>query len=188
MTTIITPPVAVALDAGELGLRAELDAIESAPPAPTKRQLVFIRNFPKRLLAGAVVDLDGPRPVDDAPCWTWASTVMPNGYGRIGRGPRNILAHRAMWMLLRGPIPDGLQLDHLCRNRACVNPAHLEPVTNWENTLRGEHPIAANIHKTQCPKEHPYDEENTYRHGSHRYCRACSRESQRARAGKAASK
>src|ERR1700755_3231525 len=86
-------------------------------------------------------------------CWVWVGAMDGGGYGRVytkGR-PR---AHKAAWVYLRGPVPDGLELDHLCRNRACVNPKHLEPVTHRENLLRGMAPAAINSRKTHCPKGH----------------------------------
>jgi hypothetical protein len=81
------------------------------------------------------------------------------------------MAHRLSYEHHVGPIPDGLQIDHTCRNRKCVNPEHLEPVTNAENTTRQDH---AERRKTHCPKGHPYDEANTYVDPSGaRRCRAC---------------
>ncbi|KKN74894.1 hypothetical protein LCGC14_0386430 [marine sediment metagenome] len=96
-------------------------------------------------------------------CWLWRG-VTSQGYGRspIRCDGKYIyaLAHRVAYEELVGPIPEGLQLDHLCRVRNCVNPAHLEAVTSGENTRRGD-TGKNNAIKTHCPKGHPYDEENT---------------------------
>lgn len=85
--------------------------------------------------------------------------------------------HRVAWETLRGPIPDGMQLDHLCRQRACWNPDHLEPVSPRENVLRGVGITAMNAKKTHCPQGHPYDDANTgITSTGKRRCRACGRE------------
>ncbi len=105
-------------------------------------------------------------------CWLWRGSIDAEGYGRIGR---NQSAHRVAYELLVGPIPQGLTIDHLCRVRHCVNPAHLEPVTMAENLRRGMSFSAQNAVKTHCNRGHPYDEINTYRHGHSRFCRACGR-------------
>lgn len=112
-------------------------------------------------------------------CWRWTGYLLPNGYGLIGRrqikGSR--LAHRWFYELLIGPIPEGLQLDHLCRNRSCVNPAHLEPVTHKVNGLRGVGPPALNARKTHCIHGHLFDAENTHlAPDGTRRCRACAHE------------
>ena len=92
--------------------------------------------------------------------------------------------HRAIYEKFVGPIPDGLTIDHLCRNRLCVNPAHLEPVTLAANVLRGESLPAKNARKTHCPKGHPYDETNTHiTKQGWRICKACNRERQRSPRG-----
>lgn len=72
----------------------------------------------------------------DTPCWIWALATKPNGYGHVRVDGRDEYAHRAYWREAHGPIPTGLDLDHLCRVRACVNPDHLEPVTRAENMRR----------------------------------------------------
>lgn len=71
-------------------------------------------------------------------CWLWQGEMNRNGYGRVWVNGKRLMAHRVVYESLRGPIGEGLLLDHLCRNRACCNPDHLEPVTHRENTLRGE--------------------------------------------------
>lgn len=90
-------------------------------------------------------------------CWNWTGTRTWNGYGEYHYDKERFRAHRFSYQELVGQIPDGLILDHLCRNRLCVNPAHLEPVTNRENLLRGAGFPAVHAKKTTCPRGHPYD-------------------------------
>ena len=112
-------------------------------------------------------------------CWLWTGAKSRGGYGAFNSGNNKIIpAHRFAYELLVGPISQGLTLDHLCRTPACVNPAHLEPVTMQINTLRGISPSAKAAAKTHCPQGHPYDLLNTYnqRDGG-RVCRACHKAS-----------
>jgi hypothetical protein len=108
-------------------------------------------------------------------CWNWQLCLKENGYGRVNVGGKLWHSHRLAYEAFIGEIPDGLDLDHLCRNRACCNPEHLEPVTARENHHRS--PVS-NASKTHCPANHPYTPENVYwaRGGTARRCRICTRE------------
>lgn len=110
-------------------------------------------------------------------CWLWTGVVTPSGYGVFydARIRRNVRAHRAAWLAAHGQVPTGLVLDHLCRVRHCVNPAHLEPVTRRENTLRGETLAARKAAQAECVNGHALAGENVYRHPQRgtRMCRAC---------------
>jgi len=108
-------------------------------------------------------------------CWKWLGSKMRNGYGQMKIGGVHYAAHRYAYEQLRGPIPAGLELDHLCRNRGCTNPDHLEPVTHAENIRRGDTTRTFNSSKTHCPHGHEYTEENTAHRGRRRHCRACDR-------------
>lgn len=132
------------------------------------------------------VDKDGP-----GGCWLWTYTKTPSGYGSFTIGPRSdrrvVLAHRFAYELLVGPVPDGLELDHVkawgCTNRHCVNPAHLEAVTHAENVRRGRSAEATRLRRalqTHCKRGHPLSGENVYRASKGgRGCRACRLQLQR---------
>jgi hypothetical protein len=129
------------------------------------------------------VNKDGPIPdyrPDLGPCWIWTAAQFRHGYGNFGNplGVRStVLAHKLAYEDEHGPVADGLHLDHLCRVPACLNPAHLEPVTPRENALRGIGPTAINATKERCPQGHEYD----YRYpDGRRGCKTCSNEQSRA--------
>ena len=115
-------------------------------------------------------------------CWLWTAGTGGYGYGSFnpdGRrdGPRrNVAAHLYAYRLLVGEVPEGLELDHLCRNKRCVNPAHLEPVTHRENVLRGTGPTAENAKKTTCVRGHDLTDPANVYPGSNRKCVTCARE------------
>jgi len=109
-------------------------------------------------------------------CWVWTAARV-TGYGRFRLAGKQVGAHRLAYELLVGPIPDGLTIDHLCRNRACVNPSHLEPVTGRVNTLRGFAPPARNATKTHCLAGHPFEGDNLrFTSRVERICRTCRNE------------
>lgn len=112
--------------------------------------------------------------VDIGSCWLWTGSTDEHGYGQFWFEGRLVSAHRWSYESLRGPIPDGLFLDHLCRVVNCVNPVHLEPVTNRENVIRG---FSSRGPLRYCRKGHEMTEENTYTRpdGSNSTCRTCKR-------------
>lgn len=151
----------------------------------------IVRGEPMRFLRGHRARLQ-LRPTDERfwekvdrrgpdECWEWTGT-RKNGYGRFtvprsnAPGMRAVYAARFAYEFLVGPIPEGLEIDHLCRNRGCVNPSHLEPVTHRENCRRSFNPAGINARKTHCIHGHEFTPENTiepkHRPGT-RLCRAC---------------
>lgn len=106
-------------------------------------------------------------------CWNWNRYVGVNGYGRVDTGQRRYQAHRFMYTRLIGMITPGFTLDHLCRNKKCVNPYHMEPVTSRVNTLRGTATSAVNARKTECIKGHKFKGKNLVITELQRVCRTC---------------
>ena len=136
------------------------------------------------------VKVSETRSFNGTQCWEWQGRLVGDGYGqfRFSGQNRTTAAHRFSYMTLVGPIPDGLVIDHLCRNTACVNPSHLEPVTNSENVQRGYDARTGGvqqIRKTHCPKGHEYTDDNikwTITKGRrYRTCRPCVNTAQRAK-------
>lgn len=116
-------------------------------------------------------------------CWNWTGGCSSSGYGVFATGSRVngtlrcISAHRYVLTLFGQELQPALQIDHLCRNRVCVNPDHLEQVTAKVNTLRSTAPSAVNAQKTECHRGHPFDDVNTYfAKGGHRQCRTCGQD------------
>jgi hypothetical protein len=123
--------------------------------------------------------MDYRRNATDSGCWEWIGYRTKAGYSQLSIRGQMVLTHRYVWSRMVGPIPDGMFLDHQCRNRACFNPDHLRVVTprvnSIENVVGSFWQIEAA--KTHCPQGHPYDEANTYRRPATgaRHCRACDK-------------
>jgi hypothetical protein len=115
-------------------------------------------------------------------CWVWTGTIANNGYGKVTVDYKTLPAHRYFYEQLKCEIPYGLHIDHLCRNRRCVNPDHLEPVTCRENSRRGNGVAGTNARKTHCKNGHEFTEENTYtppKRPNVRNCKQCQIERSR---------
>jgi hypothetical protein len=151
-------------------------------PAPIARiwQHGYATGQAKRFIQGhnaRTVDLYDVDP--ETGCWVWRGST-PRGYGSIKRDGIRYRAHRYIYEREIGPIPDGLQLDHLCRNRSCVNPEHLEVVSCRENLMRGQTLAAENAAKTHCKRGHPLSGENLYvEPKGTRACKQCRRDAVR---------
>ena len=110
------------------------------------------------------------------PCWEWTAGISKTGYAVLWMLGRQRLAHRTLYQLFVGQVPDGLHCDHLCRTRHCVNPIHIEIVTAKENILRGVGITAEHARATHCKYGHEFTASNTYVHAIGRTCRACARD------------
>jgi hypothetical protein len=113
---------------------------------------------------------------DDSGCWFWKGVIGSNGYSKIWYQGKEQLAHRVGYQLLIGEIPQGTELDHLCRNPQCVNPKHLEAVTHRENIIRGMHPNVINHRNGTCSRGHSLADAIRDKNGRVRNCRTCLKE------------
>jgi hypothetical protein len=129
------------------------------------------------------VNKEGPLPrrrPELGRCWLWIACRVPGGYGQFYVSKVGVqFAHRVSYELRNGPIPAGLEIDHLCRNRACVNPEHMEVVTTRENTLRGISSPSRNAKKKRCLRGHKFNRIIRTKHGNWRGCSKCQEISRR---------
>lgn len=144
---------------------AEAEAIARRAPRLTNRTTMGV--LTNRLTVDA-----------ETGCWNVSGSIASNGYPRMSRDGKDVNTHRVMFENWYGDVPEGAQLDHVCRNHRCCNPEHLEPVTQAENIARGMSPGAVAVRSNRCRRGHAFTPENTYTKPStgHRMCRTCRRE------------
>jgi hypothetical protein len=118
--------------------------------------------------------LNNYEPITESGCWIWSGILYSTGYGCLWIEGKSKLAHRVFYESLVEKIPTGLQLDHLCRVRCCVNPAHLEAVTGKENRRRGISPVGVNYRKTHCLRGHELSGHNIVIYNGMRHCKQCN--------------
>ena len=171
-----------------------MDAPQARTPRAMSQQPLSLSQLGQAFASRFWVKINksGPPPAarpDLGPCWVWLGEQLKNGYGRVRRysrnaeGQTNFTAHRVAYELAIGPIPKGLEPDHLCRVRNCANPAHLELVTHKINCLRGVSFAAQHARQTHCVNGHEFTPENTARvtnpkRDAWRKCKTCHRDRQ----------
>lgn len=122
--------------------------------------------------------LDKSMPEPNTGCWFWMGDTVKGGYGRTTIGRVKVLSHRASYECFVNKIPKGLTVDHKCNQPNCINPQHLEAITQYDNTMKGKSFSTINAQKTHCPKGHEYNQENTfyYKINARRDCKICMKE------------